>query len=165
MKSSDTNWIYYVGIVIWICISRPLISLSTALPILILGLNLYLTGNDDVEYEEEFAYNNSINRLHSNTFYISAALFALAAMLKDYTPKPATLDVKSRIIVLMLLVIFFSDVCILPLIMITGYRDTNKINQYNGTIIKVKNVCMTFAIGFFLKLLEYLYTQSSNILQ
>ena len=145
-----------VGIVLWAIIyfllvpkhiikHYPLIILGLIYPIFILTMNNFLTGNtdDDTQDKTEFSSGN-LNLLNEKSMYISSALFAIAVAIQNIFSK----EFGKKILVYITCALFFGPGIILPIYFISDTNDKDKIYQYNKFFMRIRNIALTFSIGF-----------------
>ena len=152
----DPKIINNISILLWVIIyfslvpmhiikRYPMIILGLIYPIFILLINNFLTGktDDDTQDKTEFSSSN-LGLLNEKSMYISSALFAIAVSIQNIFSK----EFGKKILIYITCALFFGPGIILPIYFISDTSDKNKIYHYNKFFLRLRNVALTYSIGF-----------------
>ena len=159
MNPKESKKINLYGLLIWLVLfwllipfklvkQYPVILIGYAYTIFILIANYMLIGNDDVAGKNEVDFNNDPTRLatlvNNKALQVSTAIFALAVATKSIFKT----DFYRQLLLLILYTLIFGVGFILPIYFISNFKDSNRVVEMNELLMRIRNVSLSYSIGF-----------------
>lgn len=153
----DNNLINICGIIIWIVLypllvptkyikEHPTILIGFFYTILILVINILLNGRYTGENKKsDFSKKSTLKILdliNTKAVQVSTAIFALAIATKEIFP------FYKDVLILLIYTLLFGVGVIIPIYFITNQKKQNTINKHNELLARVRNVSLSYSVGF-----------------
>ncbi len=125
----------------------PIILVGYVYTIVILIINYLFIGNDDisVQEEEDFKDKPFVSKLlNDKATEISTAIFALAVATNTLFKNLFYKD----LLLLITYTLIFGVGFILPIYFISNIKDANKVKEMNIILMRIRNVSLSYCVGF-----------------
>jgi len=126
----------------------PIILVGYVYTIIILIMNYLLIGNDDVAIEDEVDFSENpttlARLLNDKAIQVSTAIFALAVATNTIFKK----YFYREILLLIIYTLIFGVGFILPIYFISNFKDANKVREMNNILTRLRNVSLSYCVGF-----------------
>ena len=157
MYSLDNNVINICGIIIWVILypllvptkyikEHPVMLIGFFYTIIILVVNILLNGgytgkNKKSDFNKKSTL-KILDLINTKAVQVSTAIFALAIATKEIFP------FYKDVLILLIYTLLFGVGVIIPIYFITNQKKQNIINKHNELLARVRNVSLSYSVGF-----------------